>query len=249
MALKGWIIAGTALATAALAPAAALAANLLQNGGFEDGFSYDPGSPDHWDKHASGDWGDLITTRMVANFFLQPGQPVVTGPYSNEADDPDGNPVAITYHPPEGWQFAALESGDQDDFTTISQSFVLSGRGVFSGFAAFFGGDYKPYSDEGYVKIIREDDGSEISLFAPGIGALGDHGYTPWTQMSLNLGPGAYRFQAGVVNRGDGDNSSWLILDGLSVASVPEPAAWTLMIAGFGGLGLVLRRRRAQAAA
>jgi hypothetical protein len=32
-------------------------------------------------------------------------------------------------------------------------------------------------------------------------------------------------------------------------AGVPEPASWTLMLVGFGGLGAVLRRRRGLAAA
>jgi len=31
-------------------------------------------------------------------------------------------------------------------------------------------------------------------------------------------------------------------------SSIPEPAAWAMMLAGFGGMGAVLRRRRAQAA-
>jgi hypothetical protein len=29
-----------------------------------------------------------------------------------------------------------------------------------------------------------------------------------------------------------------------NVASVPEPAGWAMMLVGFGGLGLLLRRRR-----
>jgi hypothetical protein len=30
--------------------------------------------------------------------------------------------------------------------------------------------------------------------------------------------------------------------------TVPEPAAWALMLVGFGGMGAMLRRRRAQVA-
>jgi hypothetical protein len=37
-------------------------------------------------------------------------------------------------------------------------------------------------------------------------------------------------------------------LDGVSVRAVPEPAVWGLMLMGFGGLGVVARRRRAVAA-
>jgi hypothetical protein len=39
-----------------------------------------------------------------------------------------------------------------------------------------------------------------------------------------------------------------LTLDGFSIRAVPEPATWALMILGFGGVGAVLRRRRALAA-
>jgi choice-of-anchor C domain-containing protein len=38
-------------------------------------------------------------------------------------------------------------------------------------------------------------------------------------------------------------------LDNVSVAAVPEPASWALMLVGFGGLGAVLRRQRRTVAA
>jgi hypothetical protein len=41
------------------------------------------------------------------------------------------------------------------------------------------------------------------------------------------------------------DSNAGVFFDTVSVAGVPEPAAWALMIAGFGGVGAVLRRRRA----
>lgn len=37
-------------------------------------------------------------------------------------------------------------------------------------------------------------------------------------------------------------------LDGVSLRMVPEPGAWALMLMGFGGLGVALRRRRLAAA-
>jgi hypothetical protein len=37
-------------------------------------------------------------------------------------------------------------------------------------------------------------------------------------------------------------------LDGVSVAAVPEPASWAMMLVGFGALGVLARRRRAQLA-
>ena len=38
-------------------------------------------------------------------------------------------------------------------------------------------------------------------------------------------------------------------LDNVLIQSVPEPAAWALMIVGFGSAGAMLRRRRAVLAA
>ena len=38
------------------------------------------------------------------------------------------------------------------------------------------------------------------------------------------------------------------LITSVSGTTVPEPEAWTLMIAGFGGMGAMLRRRRALAA-
>ena len=42
-------------------------------------------------------------------------------------------------------------------------------------------------------------------------------------------------------------NSGWLATSG-TVTQIPEPAAWTLMLAGFGALGGALRQRRPRAA-
>ena len=40
-----------------------------------------------------------------------------------------------------------------------------------------------------------------------------------------------------------------VFLDAVSVAAVPEPATWALMLLGFGGIGLAMRRRRRPALA
>jgi hypothetical protein len=40
-----------------------------------------------------------------------------------------------------------------------------------------------------------------------------------------------------------------LTFDSVTISSAPEPGAWTLMILGLGGAGLMLRRRRAALAA
>lgn len=42
-----------------------------------------------------------------------------------------------------------------------------------------------------------------------------------------------------------GGQNEGVLLDGISLSAVPEPATWALMILGFGAVGAAMRRRRA----
>jgi hypothetical protein len=39
----------------------------------------------------------------------------------------------------------------------------------------------------------------------------------------------------------------WFYQTGGAVGSVPEPSSWAMMLLGFGGIGMVVRRRRKDA--
>jgi len=67
----------------------------------------------------------------------------------------------------------------------------------------------------------------ELSHALPNFGAFKYYGFA-----EINNGPSA------------GDN---VLLTSLTVAQVPEPATWALMIMGFGAAGAMLRRQRALA--
>ena len=45
---------------------------------------------------------------------------------------------------------------------------------------------------------------------------------------------------------GTGGVNEGVLLDAVSVAPVPEPATWAMMLLGFGGIGMAVRRRRKQ---
>ena len=80
-------------------------------------------------------------------------------------------------------------------------------------------------------------------------------GNTGWIQSSYNIAAaGAYEVVYGVTNWGDSYYQSGLAFDALrvngaavdvaGVAGVPEPAAWALMLVGFGLMGSAMRKRR-----
>lgn len=80
-------------------------------------------------------------------------------------------------------------------------------------------------------------------------------GYTGWVQSDYTVDDaGLYKLRFGVTNVFDTGFNSGLAfagdhVDGLptgGVGSVPEPAAWTLLLAGFFGAGSVLRLRKAR---
>jgi hypothetical protein len=76
--------------------------------------------------------------------------------------------------------------------------------------------------------------GETVSLYTSDASGFADIGST------LTIAPGHYTFVL--------DGSSFAGQGDLTVASVPEPAAWALMIGGFGLAGATLRRGRASVA-
>ena len=84
--------------------------------------------------------------------------------------------------------------------------------------------------------------------------SLGDQIYSgglaqaqPFTATSalVTLAAGTYALTFSAYTEG-GDNSA--LIDKVSIAAVPEPATWGLMIAGFGMIGATMRRRAVQLA-
>jgi hypothetical protein len=222
MGFKASIIAGMAVAVAALGAPGARAASGFQNGGFEDGLAHWVGDPDLVQIPAFG-WNHL---------------------------DADGE-VDHHYDPVSPWTLAKLQASETDANVILSQTFSTGG-GLFSGWAAFLGEDYLPWNDEGFVRIYRLTDGdlqamglasNPLTLFSSSISDVGDWGWTEWTHFQVRLDAGTYRVEAGILDRNDAFNPSVLLVDNFQMT--PEPAAWALMILGFAGLGAALRRRRA----
>lgn len=230
MRLKSSLIACAAV-IAALTSAGGAQAAAFVNGGFDSGFSgwtlSDPMA---------------INTVMESVHFMAP---------------PNDTVADRIYSPRDGWAFAQLTANGAETEVLLSQSFDLTSLQRLSGRVAFLANDYidvngdlfnppGSYNDRGFVRITGD---LVTTLYFRDVATVGGYGFTDWDSFGINLGPGSYTLEIGVVNNTDDFNSSRLLADAIRVGSIPEPASWAMMILGFFGLGAMVRRRRSVLAA
>ena len=215
----------TILATMAAAGPAMAATNLVTNGGFE-----------------SGNTGFTSTYTYVA-----PGGSMVP-----EATYSVGQNAA-SYHPSwasitaiEGRNYFIANGSSVDNAPAWSQTLTGLTVGQSYQFSAFavnvccnstFGG---PNASPFIVTV-----GTGTSAGTNPIATSGSLGSTgTWTQFTGQFTANATSTALSIytdINALSG-NDYWL--DAISVAAVPEPAMWGMMIAGFGMAGAAMRRRR-----
>ena len=76
--------------------------------------------------------------------------------------------------------------------------------------------------------------------------ANASQGFTGWMSESMKFTATGSSETLSFLAAGTPNGSPpFSLLDGVSLSAVPEPAAWSLMLIGLGGLGAVVRRRRA----
>lgn len=158
--------------------------------------------------------------------------------------------------PAGGEYMACIGSGDEyflgnDTYEiTASQTLALAAHDTISGEAFFYNGDYYP-QDFGFVKIL-DNFGAEMAILwmeysggadptdpnnADYLSAT-DWAYWEWQAPT----DGLFEIVLGVSTFGDNAFDSYAYFDNISVASVPEPALYSLM--GLSFLGLWIFRNR-----
>jgi hypothetical protein len=214
------LLLAAAISGAALAGSAAHAAELLTNGSFETpgigggNYTY-PGEPN----------GTIPEIGATQDGWTFDGSAIVGATNSNAWYG--GAPPAGQ----DGDQFAALQQ-----LSTISQTFTMAGSTLDLSWIA---------AGRPSFGCCNGDQSYDVTLNGDLLGSFSTFSGAAFTAQNLVVGGltdgGSYTltFQ-GTVNA---DETAFI--DNVSATgAVPEPAAWTLMILGFGGAGAMLRGRR-----
>ncbi len=234
--MKTALILGAAL----VAFAAPALANSFQNGGFE----INTGA-------GQIDYNTTITgwNTNGYNFLYAPGtadtSDAAVGVYGiNPLWGPNnGSANGLTDASPSGGYFVAADG----DFNTGPISQVITGLTVGKTYAVGF--------DYGYAQQFGFD-GDTVQHWTVSFGdapsqstadyALASHDFSGWFHTSFNFVASSATQTLSFLAYGNVPVPPFALLDGVTVSpdTVPEPANWVMLIAGFGLVGVAARSRR-----
>ena len=141
---------------------------------------------------------------------------------------------------------AIIASNSFSDTTFFPTNGAGSSNGGQNGFqTAIFSGNFFLNSAQSVLFSISADD--DAFLFVDGVSVLQNGGIHAATTQNANvsLTQGAHSFKLFYADRQETEAQLTFSLpsDILVTPGVPEPATWAMMILGFGGIGVALRRR------
>lgn len=229
-------IAATSLIAAAVPAAAAV--NLVTNGGFET-TTYTASS------QIGGSFGQGVTGWTASGFnLLFIGGTQTTTSAANQYSDP------LTYFRTgvttdtlgTGGNFVALD-GDTGIHGPLSQT--ITGLVAGQGYNVTF---------DWAASQLRNRTGATTEQLAVTFGGVTQStaiinnpsaGFQPWRSVSFYFVPTGTSAVLSFLSNGTPAGAPPIaLLDNISVAAVPEPASWALLVTGFSMVGYATRRRR-----
>lgn len=236
----------TSLLAAALGASAISPAFAVTNGSFENGLN-------GWETLGDVASIDFQLTDGVASALLTTASVDFEDDYPAAAGEFNGSGLpAAEVGVPDGIEdFVGLAIGALDpdldngvaayEGSAMRQSFSINAGDTLYfdwvlGSVDFLNPDYAFVVIDGL--FTRLGDTGDLVNFDNGIG------YTAPTTFShiFTLG-GEITLAFGVVDVGDYNGSSALLVDNVRIAPVPEPETWAMLLAGLGLIGLLARRR------
>jgi hypothetical protein len=153
----------------------------------------------------------------------------------------DGSDNGFTAESPTGGSFLALDGAYEVGAISTTITGMTAGKTYVLSF------DYAGAQQHGYngatTETVKVTIGGTTYPEEPVLDNA-THGFTGWQSETIKFVASSSSEALSFLAVGTpGGEPPFTLLSDISVP-VPEPAAWTLMIAGFGGLGLALRNRR-----
>ena len=233
------LVLSAGLAALSALPAAA-AVNLVQNGGFEQGYvnstEFGASFPS-----GAGPTGWTSASANAFNLYLDPATATSVETVTRFGEGGQKLATSFTGASPNGGKFVLLD-GDTDYNGALTQQI----GGLTIG---------KTYNVDFYwaASQLQNRTGDTTEQLAVTFGGVTQ--YTPIVANPSQGFQGWFSQRFSFTATAASDTLSFLslgtpnglppvaLLDGVSLTAVPEPAAWALMIAGFGMVGFAARRR------
>jgi hypothetical protein len=239
------------IAATALLACGAQATEFVSNGGFETHGATPPGVTNT--QFGAGFGGQVVTdwTGLGGNNlqFYYDAATATSVNAVNQFGDPGGYLYpSFSGASPDGGHFVALD-GDSDYYGQISQSIGNLTVGQVYTLSFYWGASQLinrsgPTTESLHVTFGGQTFDTETLANASGA-------FSGWKQVSTNFTATATTQALTFMSVGTPNGLPPIaLLDGVSLTGgVPEPTVWTMMIMGFGGIGVMIRRRRGALAA
>jgi hypothetical protein len=215
------------LALAFLVPFPA-AADLVANGGFEQG---------------TFNGGNSLAQQLKPGDSALSNWTIRNAPATWYANGWNNNPQQIPLSPRTG-NFGLNLADGSVRFVTASQTFNLLPFQQYQ--LSFWVGNYSANNGPAGVNVnITDGTSNTILLSETALTPIANESST-WTRFAFNfIADGT----SNTISFSERNGPSYIGLDDVSIAAVPEPATWAMMILGFAGMGVMAYRRRNQNAA
>ena len=239
--------AAVAVAAAALVASAAQATEFVTNGGFE---SHTAGGASNT-QFGAGFGGQVVNswTGLGGNNlqFYYDAATATTVNAVNQFGDPGGYLYpSFTGASPDGGHFVALD-GDASYYGQISQTISGLTAGKVYNLSFYWAAAQLINRSGDTTEALHVTFGAQN--FNTGTLANPSGGFSGWNHVTTSFTASAASQALTFMSVGTPSGLPPVaLLDGVSLTGgVPEPAVWTMMIIGFGGIGATMRRRRAVA--
>lgn len=147
---------------------------------------------------------------------------------------------------PSGGNYIGMDGNFSGHMQPLQQ--VITG--LTSGMTYTVGFDYGFGQQSGFDGVTVQDWTVSFAGQSQSIGhtTVANHGFTGWQHATMSFIAHNATETLSFLAYGNLPVPPFALLDGVSFsqeAAVPEPASWALMLVGFGGMGIAIRRRRA----